>query len=120
MACGTALLSCPANGRVKPDFVFINGQPERHTEGSYYLEWRENGRRVRLSVGKDAADATARRQRKEAELNALNKDVAVVPDNGENGQISTLPMQPFASATNPTEGGHQRHTRNARYRSPRR
>ena len=83
---------CPvvlsANGRVKPDFVIVNGQPERHTEGAYYLEWRENGRRVRLSVGKDAADATAHRQRKEAELNALNKGVAVVPDNGENGHRS--------------------------------
>ena len=65
---------CPvalsANGRVKPDLVIVNGQQERHSEGAYYLEWRENGRRVRLSVGKDAADASARRQRKEAELNA--------------------------------------------------
>ena len=50
---------CPvvlsANGRVKPDLVLVNGQQERHPEGAYYLEWRENGRRVRLSVGKDAA-----------------------------------------------------------------
>jgi len=83
---------CPvvlsANGRVKPDFVIVNGQPERHTEGSYYLEWRENGRRVRLSVGKDAADAAARRQSKEAELNARNNGVAVVPDSRENGHRS--------------------------------
>ena len=68
---------CPVvlspNGRVKPDLVVVNGQPERHVEGAYYLEWRENGRRVRLSVGKDPADASARRQRKESELNALNK-----------------------------------------------
>ena len=71
---------CPVvlsgNGRVKPDFVIVNGQPERHTEGAYYLEWRENGRRVRRSVGKDPADAAARRQRKEPELNALNNGVA--------------------------------------------
>lgn len=77
---------CPvvqsANGRVRPDLVIINGQQERHPEGAYYLEWRENGRRVRLSVGKDPADASARRQRKDAELNALNNGVAVVPANG--------------------------------------
>jgi integrase/recombinase XerD len=83
---------CPVvlsgNGRVKPDFVIVNGQQERHPEGAYYLEWRESGRRVRLSVGKDPADATARRQRKEAELNALNNGVSVVPDNGENGHRS--------------------------------
>ncbi len=76
-----------ANGRVKPDFVMVNGQQERHPEGAYYLEWRENGKRVRLSVGKDAADATARRLRKAAELNAVNHGVGVVPENG-NGQQS--------------------------------
>jgi integrase/recombinase XerD len=77
-----------ANGRIKPDLVIINGQQERHLEGAYYLEWRENGRRVRLSVGKDPADASARRQRKESELNALNNGVAVVPENGDNGHSS--------------------------------
>jgi len=82
---------CPvvlsANGRVKPDFVLVNDKPERHPEGAYYLEWRENGRRIRLSVGKDAADASTRRLRKEAELNAVNAGVTVVPENG-NGQRS--------------------------------
>jgi len=83
---------CPvvlaANGRVKPDLVIVNGQQERHAEGAYYLEWRERGKRVRLSVGKDAADASARRLRKESELNAINNGVAVVPDNGDNGHRS--------------------------------
>jgi integrase/recombinase XerD len=83
---------CPVvvspNGRVKPDLVIVNGQPERHPEGAYYLEWRENGRRVRLSVGKDAQDAVARRQRKQAELHAVNKGVTMVPQNGNHGQRS--------------------------------
>ena len=83
---------CPvvlaANGRVKPDLVIVNGQQERHPEGAYYLEWRERGKRVRLSVGKDAADASARRLRKESELNAINNGVAVVPENGDNGHRS--------------------------------
>ncbi len=77
------------NGRVKPDVVIVNGKQERHPEGAYYLEWRENGRRVRLSVGKDAQDAAARRQRKEAELNALNNGVSVLPENG-NGHRSVV------------------------------
>ena len=83
---------CPvvlsANGRVKPDLVTVNGREERHPEGAYYLEWRENGRRVRLSVGKDPADASTRRQRKESELNALNNGVIVVPETGDNGHRS--------------------------------
>jgi integrase/recombinase XerD len=76
-----------ANGRVKPDVVVVNGKEERHQEGAYYLEWREGSKRVRLSVGKDPADASARRQRKEAELNALNNGITVAPD-GQNGNRS--------------------------------
>src|SRR6202158_2336389 len=81
----TVILS--ANGRVKPDLVIVSGKQETHKEGAYYLEWREGAKRVRLSVGKDAADASARRQRKEAELNAVNNGVGVVAENG-NGQRS--------------------------------
>jgi hypothetical protein len=57
-----ALRYCPvvlaANGRVKPDAVLVNGKPEKHTEGAYYLG---GAKRVRLSVGKDAADASAKK-----------------------------------------------------------
>lgn len=78
---------CPVvlspNGRIKPDLVLVNGQPEKHPEGAYYIEWREHGKRIRLSVGKDAQDAAARRLRKEAELHALNNGVSVIPDNGD-------------------------------------
>jgi integrase/recombinase XerD len=77
---------CPvvlsANGRVKPDAVLVNGKPQLHLEGAYYLEWSEGSKRVRLSVGKDAADAVARRMRKEAELNAVNHGAVIVPENG--------------------------------------
>jgi integrase/recombinase XerD len=82
----TVVLS--ANGRVKPDLVIVTGKQETHKEGAYYLEWREGAKRVRLSVGKDPADASARRQRKEAELNALNNGASVVPENGQNGHRS--------------------------------
>jgi integrase/recombinase XerD len=74
-----------ANGRVKPDVVFVNGKEERHPEGAYYLEWRDGSNRIRLSVGKDAADASARRLRKESELNALNNGVTVLAEDSQNG-----------------------------------
>lgn len=83
---------CPvaqsANGRVKPDVVIVNGSDERHPEGAYYLEWREGAKRVRLSVGKDPADASARRLRKEAELNAVNNGVTIVPEHSQDGNRS--------------------------------
>jgi integrase len=88
---GNGLRYCPvglsANGRIKPDLVTVNGKPELHPEGAYYLEWREGGKRVRLSVGNDAADASARRLRKEAELNAVNNGLAVVSDTNKNGHV---------------------------------
>jgi integrase/recombinase XerD len=72
---------CPAvvsnNGRVKPDWVMVEGREEKHPEGAYYLEWRDGGRRVRLSVGKDAAQAHTQRLRKEAELNAVSKGITI-------------------------------------------
>src|SRR6202165_1539194 len=82
----TVVLS--ANGRVKPDLVIVTGKQETHKEGAYYLEWREGAKRVRLSVGKDPTDASARRQRKEAELNAVNNGAAIVPENGKDGHRS--------------------------------
>jgi integrase len=77
-----------ANGRVKPDVVIVNGREERHPEGAYYVEWREGAKRVRVSVGKDPADATARRQRKEAELNAVNNGVTILREYGQGGKRS--------------------------------
>ena len=76
------------NGRIKPDIVLVDGKPERHPEGAYYLEWREGSRRVRLSVGKDAQDASARQLRKQAELNAVNNGVTVLPETGNDGHKS--------------------------------
>jgi len=73
---------CPvvegSNGKIRPDAVMVNGTLEKHPEGAYYIEWRDNGKRIRLSVGKDAAEARNARMRKEAELNATNNGVAVV------------------------------------------
>jgi integrase/recombinase XerD len=77
---------CPvvlsANGRVKPDVVLVNGKPEHHPEGAYYLDWRDGAKRVRLSVGKDPADANNRRLRKEAELNAVAHGATIAPEKG--------------------------------------
>jgi integrase/recombinase XerD len=75
---------CPVvlspNGRVRPDVVSVAGQEEKHPEGAYYIEWRDGTKRIRVSVGKNAADAAAARQRKEAALNAVANGVAVVPE----------------------------------------
>jgi integrase/recombinase XerD len=98
---------CPVvlspNGRVKPDLVLVNDKPEKHPEGAYYLEWREKGRRVRLSLGKDAQDAAARRQRKEAELNALNNGVPVLPKHDDGHRSVAAAVTQFLEETELTK-----------------
>ncbi len=80
---------CPivesANGRIRQDIVIVDGKEERHPEGAYYVSWYLGKKLNRVSVGKNAADADVQRRRKEAELNAANNSVIVVPENGDNG-----------------------------------
>jgi integrase/recombinase XerD len=72
---------CPAvitsNGRIKQNIVLVGGKEERHPEGAYYLDWRENGVRTRLSVGKDAQDALTQRDKKAIALNAANHGIVI-------------------------------------------
>jgi hypothetical protein len=49
-----------ANGRVKPDAVLVNGKPERHPEGAYYIEWHDNGKRSRRLPCKPRTLSSAR------------------------------------------------------------
>ena len=82
---------CPvvltANGKVKPDWVFADGKEERHPEGSYYLDWYEGSKRIRRSVGRNAAEANNRRLIQEAALQAKARGVALAD--------STVPKKSF-------------------------
>src|SRR5437879_2915604 len=86
---------CPAlmagNGRVKADYVLIDNKEERHPEGSYYIDWSQNGKRIRKSVGKDASRASALQERQEQILKSKNLGIQVVeePKNG-NGHSPLL------------------------------
>src|SRR5438477_12042909 len=84
---------CPVvksvKGHVRPDLVLVNGFAARHPEGTYYIEWRQNGSRIRKAVGKDATEADNQRRVKEAELNAVNAGGPIVeqPD-ASRGQLA--------------------------------
>lgn len=47
----------------------MDGNPERHAEGTYYIEWYENGVRRGQSV-KDSAEVLEHARRKGIELDA--------------------------------------------------
>lgn len=72
---------CPvilgAGGRVKPDWVLVNGREEKHPAGIYYLDWYEDGTRRRVAVGADATAAYNSRNRKQSELEAIAQGLVV-------------------------------------------
>src|SRR5262245_24760093 len=72
---------CPVvfanNGRIKPDWVYVDGLPEQHSEGSYYISWREGNFQRRLCVGNDASEALTQQRRKQSESDARANGVAL-------------------------------------------
>ena len=65
------------NGRIKPDWVMVDDRQEKHPEGAYYLDWNEEGKRRRISVGADAAAAYNSRVRKQRELDVITAGLIV-------------------------------------------
>ena len=75
-----------ANGRIKSDWVVIDGKEERFPDGTYYIDWTEGGKRRRESVGNGAANALARKLRKEAELKAVAQGIEIKPEDNDKRQ----------------------------------
>ena len=98
----SGLRYCPAvesaNGRIKPHVVSVDGKEEKHPEGAYYIEWREHGKRKRLSVGKDPAQAYAQKLRKRAEVNAKAQGVSVVSEDSGKAQEAGRSLQAAIAA----------------------
>jgi integrase/recombinase XerD len=83
---------CPVvvanNGRVKPDWVSVDGNLERHLEGSYYLDWTESGKRKRVAVGRVATEAWALKTRQEAELAARAQGIQIVDETSKRVRVN--------------------------------
>jgi integrase/recombinase XerD len=81
---------CPVvrgkTGRVKQDLVLVEGRIEHHPEGYYSLDWREGGRRHRLSLGKDASSAQLALERRVATQRARAIGIPV-PDEACAGSL---------------------------------
>lgn len=81
---------CPVvrtgNGRIRPDYVFIDGKPRFHKEGAYYIEWYIDGKRYRESVGKNANEAFAVAERRAQMLRNQALGIEIV---GEHKQMGT-------------------------------
>ncbi|HLJ27488.1 MAG TPA: site-specific integrase [Candidatus Angelobacter sp.] len=73
------------NNKLKFDWVLIDGKPQRHAEGTYYVEWYEDGQRRRQSV-KDSADVLEQARRKAIALDA-GKTGLEITEEEENAKL---------------------------------
>ena len=64
-----------SKGRVRRDHVLIDGNDQNHPEGSYFIEWWNDGKRHREAVGPDAQDAADKARVKQAELTAQRNGI---------------------------------------------
>ena len=64
-------------GNIHWDHVLIDGTPQPHPEGKYFIEWREDGVRRRKSVGNIPSDILAEAQRQRALLDAKAAGIEV-------------------------------------------
>ena len=70
-----------SKGRVRRDHVRVQSRDEVHPEGSYFIEWREEGRRIKQAAGPDAFIAAELGRRKQAELSAVRNGIIPAPAN---------------------------------------
>ena len=98
---------CPvvhaSNGRIRPDYVLIEGRPELHKEGAYYIEWYLDGRRYRESVGKSPSEACAAAERKAQVLrnHALGIEIVGEHKPDRNDPVGGLPRVPRGNPPTP-------------------
>ena len=74
--------------QIRPNVVMVQGKEERHEEGRYYIDWREDGKRFRQKAGKDAAEAEGKRDAKERELAAISAGVPVLAQSHDQTKTS--------------------------------
>jgi len=72
-----APLKQDANNRIAWNVVLIDGNEEIHKEGTFYIEWYDDGRRKRKSVGKHPHEVLERARRKKLVLESERAGIEV-------------------------------------------
>src|SRR6516164_11681029 len=82
-----------SKGRVRRDHVMIEGRDEAHSEGSYYLEWWDGGKRYREGAGPNAFAAAEKVRVKQAALTAVRSGIIPPP-----ATVELVPQRTMLSA----------------------
>jgi integrase/recombinase XerD len=73
------VVEASANGRIKPNWVKVDGIDTHVPGGSYYLSYYEGTKCIRKSVGKDVTTAMTLKKKLEFELQAKAAGISVTP-----------------------------------------
>src|SRR5450759_2459655 len=100
-------LVCGANNKIKPHWVYVNGKPEEHPEGNFYIHKLDHGRQVWKKIGPNPADAVRAAEYEESLLSAIAAGLPIL-------RRKPLPT----STTAPRCGSSSKTTSSARATSP--
>ena len=68
------------NGKIKPDWVVVNGKQEEHKEGAYYIRYREGDKQVWERIGDSSARAVHQAETKKTYLAAKASGIPIHPE----------------------------------------
>jgi integrase/recombinase XerD len=86
-------------GHIRWDHVVIDGEDQVHKEGAYYLDWYQDGRRKRESVGNTPSEVQDRARRKSLFLESERAGIDVKePDQLDSRRLSAV-SERFLDAT---------------------
>jgi integrase len=68
------------NNKIKPNWAFVNGKPEHHPEGNFYISRRDGKKKIWKKIGPNPADAVNAAKVEKSILNAKALGVQIKPE----------------------------------------
>jgi hypothetical protein len=67
------------NNKIKPHWALVNGKPEQHAEGSFYISYRDGKKKIWKKIGPNPSDAVHAAYVEKSILNAKSLGVQIKP-----------------------------------------
>ena len=68
------------NHKIKPHWALVNGNPEQHPEGNFYISYREGKKKIWKKIGASPSDAVYAAYVEKSILNAKALGVQIKPE----------------------------------------
>src|SRR5271169_3617121 len=68
------------NNKIKPHWALVNGKPEQHPEGNFYISYRDGKKKIWKKIGPNPSDAVHAAYVEKSILNAKSLGVQIKPE----------------------------------------